>query len=85
MAYDIVIRGGEIVDGTGGEPRRGDVAIQDGRIAALGTVAERGAREIDADGLTITPGFVDIHTHPTRRSAGTRTARRSPGTASRRR
>jgi N-acyl-D-aspartate/D-glutamate deacylase len=63
MAYDIVIRGGEIVDGTGGEPYRGDVAIEDGRIAALGTVQAPGKREIDADGLTVTPGFVDIHTH----------------------
>ena len=63
MAYDIVIRGGEIVDGTGGEPYRGDVAVQDGKIAALGTVDPRGTREIDADGLTVTPGFVDIHTH----------------------
>ena len=63
MAYDIVIRGGKIVDGTGSEPYSGDVAIQDGKIAALGKVTERGKREIDADGLTVTPGFVDIHTH----------------------
>lgn len=63
MAYDIVIRGGEIVDGTGSEPRRGDVAIQDGVIAAVGAVDGRGKREIEAGGLTVTPGFVDIHTH----------------------
>ncbi len=63
MAYDIVIRGGSIVDGTGREGITGDVAIADGRIAALGKVEGRGAREIDADGLTVTPGFIDIHTH----------------------
>ena len=63
MAYDIVIRGGEIVDGTGSEPDRGDVAIQDGKIATVGAVDGRGKREIDAGGMRVTPGFVDIHTH----------------------
>jgi len=63
MGYDIVIRGGRVADGTGRACFSGDVAIKDGTIAAIGKVAERGAREIDADGLTVTPGFVDIHTH----------------------
>lgn len=63
MAHDVVIRGGTIVDGTGTEPASGDVAIDDGIITAVGKVDERGAREIDADGLAVTPGFVDIHTH----------------------
>jgi len=63
MAHDIVIRGGEIVDGTGGDPYRGDVAIQDGKIAAVGAVDGKGKREIDAGGMTVTPGFIDIHTH----------------------
>ena len=61
--YDLVVRGGTIVDGTGREPFVGDVAIQDGRIAAVGTVEEAGREEIDARGKVVTPGFVDILTH----------------------
>ncbi|HEY5151632.1 MAG TPA: amidohydrolase family protein [Mycobacterium sp.] len=63
MSYDLVIRNGTIVDGLGGEPYRGDVAVSDGVIVALGTVDGEGAREIDATGLLVTPGFVDLHTH----------------------
>jgi N-acyl-D-amino-acid deacylase len=63
MSHDIVIRGGEIVDGTGAAPFSGDVGIKDGRIAEIGKIAERGAEEIDADGLTVSPGFIDLHTH----------------------
>ncbi|RVT94828.1 N-acyl-D-amino-acid deacylase family protein [Sphingomonas crocodyli] len=63
MAYDLVIRGGTIVDGTGGAPFVGDVAIEGGRIAAVGTVEGSATREIDAKGKLVTPGFVDIHTH----------------------
>ena len=62
-SFDVVIRGGSIVDGTGAAPRSGDVAISDGRIAAVGEVDGAGAREIDADGALVTPGWVDIHTH----------------------
>jgi N-acyl-D-aspartate/D-glutamate deacylase len=62
--YDLIIRNGEIYDGTGGEPSVGDVAIRDGVIAAVGAGLEGGAaREIDASGLIVTPGFVDVHTH----------------------
>src|SRR5271156_4463738 len=61
--FDTVIRGGVIVDGTGGAPFEGDVAISGGRIAANGKVDVSGADEIDAKGLLVTPGFVDIHTH----------------------
>jgi N-acyl-D-aspartate/D-glutamate deacylase len=61
--HDIVIRGGTIVDGTGGAPYAGDVAIKNGRIAAVGAVVGAGAEEIDAGGMIVTPGFVDIHTH----------------------
>ncbi|HEY2753448.1 N-acyl-D-amino-acid deacylase family protein [Phenylobacterium sp.] len=62
-AYDLVIRGGNIVDGTGAKPFAADVAIKDGVIAAVGKVAGSGAEEIDARGQLVTPGFVDIHTH----------------------
>src|SRR6476661_8978197 len=60
---DIVIRGGTIVDGTGAAPRRGDVGINGGRVVSVGEVEGDGARTIDADGLLVTPGFVDPHTH----------------------
>jgi len=60
---DLVIRGGLVVDGTGAPARRADVAIDKGRITAVGDVRERGAREIDAGGLAVCPGFIDVHTH----------------------
>ena len=63
MAHDIVIRGGELVDGTGSAPRQGDLAIDGNAIAAVGKVEGGGKREIDAKGLAVTPGFVDLHTH----------------------
>jgi N-acyl-D-amino-acid deacylase len=63
MSYDLIIRGGTIVDGSGGEPFVADVAVKDGKIAAIGAVAESAAEEIDATGKLVTPGFVDIHTH----------------------
>lgn len=64
MTYDLVIRSGTIVDGLGGEPYVGDVAVRDGLIVAVGDVnGEPAAREIDATGLLVTPGFVDLHTH----------------------
>ncbi len=62
-AFDLVIRGGEIVDGTGEPAFTGDVAVKDGRIAAVGAVSGKGAEEIDARGMIVAPGFVDIHTH----------------------
>ncbi len=62
-AYDLVIRGGTIVDGSGGDRFVGDVAVADGRIVAVGTVSGQGAEEIDARGMLVTPGFVDVHTH----------------------
>ncbi|OMC41384.1 amidohydrolase [Mycobacterium sp. GA-1841] len=63
MTYDVVIRGGTVIDGTGQPEQTADVAISGGVIAAVGRVDERGRREIDADGAIVTPGFVDIHTH----------------------
>ncbi|ARR56707.1 amidohydrolase [Rhizorhabdus wittichii DC-6] len=61
--FDIVIRGGTLFDGTGGEPFTADVAVKDGRIVAVGTVEGQGTEEIDARGRIVTPGFVDVHTH----------------------
>jgi len=63
VAHDIVIRGGQVVDGTGSEPVPGDLAIDAGMIVGVGQVDGRGRQEIDAEGHLITPGFVDIHTH----------------------
>ena len=60
---DIVIRGGTVVDGTGGPAHKADVAIDKGRIVAVGKVEARGREEIDAKGRLVTPGWVDIHTH----------------------
>ncbi|GIX20302.1 MAG: amidohydrolase [Erythrobacter sp.] len=61
--YDLIIRGGTIVDGTGAPAFTGDVAIRDGLIAAVGAVSGSAREEIDATGKIVTPGFVDIHTH----------------------
>ncbi len=61
--FDLVIRNGEIADGSGAEPVTGDVAISGGRIAAVGRIDRAGREEIDARGKLVTPGFVDIHTH----------------------
>ena len=61
--HDLVIRGGTIADGTGCEPFEGDVAITDGVVRAVGQGVGTGAREIDARGRIVTPGWVDIHTH----------------------
>ena len=63
MAHDQVLRGATVIDGTGAPARRADVAIDGDRIAAVGTVDERGAEEIDAHGLHLLPGWVDVHTH----------------------
>src|SRR5579884_2862796 len=61
--HDIVIRGGAIIDGTGRPGFTGDIAIDGARIAAVGGKAGPARRVIDADGLLVTPGWVDVHTH----------------------
>ena len=63
MAHDVVIRGGNVVDGTGAEPYQADVAIDGDRISEIGVVNARGREEIQADGLNVSPGFIDLHTH----------------------
>jgi N-acyl-D-aspartate/D-glutamate deacylase len=60
---DLVIRNGRVVDGTGVEPFDADIAISDGRIVEVGSLSTRGREQIDAQGLIVAPGFVDIHTH----------------------
>ena len=61
--HELVIRGGKVVDGTGAEPFSADVAVSDGRITEVGSVSGTARETLDADGLVVTPGFVDIHTH----------------------
>jgi len=61
--YDLVVRGGTVIDGTGGKARSADVAVKDGVVVEVGDVDGTAERTIDADGALVTPGFVDIHTH----------------------
>ena len=61
--HDLVIRGATVVDGLGREPRRADVAVKDARIVALGEVGHDAAEVVDAGGLSLMPGIIDIHTH----------------------
>jgi len=63
QSYDIIIRGGQVADGGGGEPFEADVAVRDGTIVAVGAVVGDAREEIQADGRLVTPGFVDLHTH----------------------
>ncbi|MBO0885297.1 MAG: amidohydrolase family protein, partial [Mycobacterium sp.] len=63
MAFDLVIRNGTVVDGSGAASYRADVAVTGNRITGIGSIRARGASEIDADGLVVSPGFIDGHTH----------------------
>ncbi len=63
MTHDLIIRGGTVVDGTGSPGRTADVAVSDGVVTEVGRVDGAAERELDADGLLVTPGFVDIHAH----------------------
>jgi N-acyl-D-amino-acid deacylase len=61
--YDLVIRGGRVVDGTRMPAFNGDIAVKDGKVAEIGAVSDKGREEIDARGLVVAPGFIDVHTH----------------------
>ncbi len=61
--YDLVIRHGRVVDGSGNPAFFADVAVKDGRIAAIGNISGEAKTEIDATGMIVTPGFIDVHTH----------------------
>jgi N-acyl-D-aspartate/D-glutamate deacylase len=63
MQPDLVIRNGTVIDGTGASPVRADVAVHDGRVCEVGDVETNGLTDIDASGLTVAPGFIDIHSH----------------------
>jgi len=62
-SYDVIIRGGTVVDGLGGKPYRADLALQGSIIKKIGTIDGECREEVDASGCIVTPGFVDIHTH----------------------
>ena len=63
MMQDLVIRGAVVIDGLGNEPARADVAVKAGRITMVGKISEDSLQTIDANGLTLAPGIVDLHTH----------------------
>ena len=62
-SYDTIIRGGRLIDGTGAPAQQADIALRDGLIAEIGSISGDAEREIDAAGLVVAPGFIDIHTH----------------------
>src|SRR6266478_7763750 len=63
MAYDLLIKNGRVIDGSGTPAFRGDVAVRNGKIAEIGKLRGAATRTIDADGLVVAPGFIDTHCH----------------------
>ncbi len=79
--HDVLVRGGTVVDGTGAPPRTADVAVDGGTVTEVGYLGRVAARRtVDADGLLVTPGWVDIHTHYDGRPRGTRSSLPAAGT-----
>ena len=68
--YDLIIRNGFIIDGTGEEMFLGDIAVKQGKIAKIGNINTECLRIIDAKGLTVTPGWIDSHSHSDRNHRG---------------
>src|ERR1039458_8319068 len=61
--FDLVIRGGTVIDGSGRPRYRADVGVREGRVASIGRIREKGTEEIDAEGRFVSPGFIEVHTH----------------------
>ena len=76
--HDLVTRGATVVDGLGHDPKQADVAVDGGQIVAIGDVKGDARETVDAGGLTLMPGIIDIHTHTMRRSPGTARSPRRP-------
>ena len=78
--HELIIKAGTVVDGTGAPARAADVAVDAGRITEVGPALGAATRTIDADGLLVTPGWVDVHTHYDGQVRGTPSSRRPRGT-----
>ncbi|HEX3535434.1 MAG TPA: amidohydrolase family protein, partial [Stellaceae bacterium] len=63
MTYDLLIKNGRVVDGSGGPSYRGDVAVKDGKIVEIGKLSGPAGRTVDAGGMVVAPGFIDNHCH----------------------
>jgi N-acyl-D-amino-acid deacylase len=63
MALDLLIHGGTVIDGTGAAGRQADIGVRDGRVVALGAMTDEAATTLEATGLIVVPGFIDIHSH----------------------
>jgi len=63
MTFDLLLRGGQVIDGSGTPAARADVAVRDGQIMEVGEIAGDATTTLDVDGLVIAPGFIDMHTH----------------------
>ena len=63
MAYDLLIKNGTVIDGTGAPRQHADIAVKGGKIAEIGKITDGAVKTIDADGCVVAPGFIDPHTH----------------------
>src|SRR5712664_2052328 len=61
--FDLLVKGADVIDGTGTPRRQANVGVRDGRVVAIGDTDEDATTTVDADGLVVAPGFIDIHTH----------------------